>query len=146
MESGHRHDELIRRYFDSVLSNADPSVADEILTDDIVCTLPSGEVLHGPAAVKAAVAGAAAAFPHRGVVIHESVTSGDTTVVRYGLTMAHTGPFQGIPPTGREVSVDAVDIFRFSQSKISEIRVYFNPLAIMSQLGVGVTFEAPTGM
>ncbi len=145
MQANTQHTKLIRRYFDSVLSNEDLSAADEILTHDVVCTVPSGDVLVGPEAVKAAVAAAAHSFPHRGVTIHEQLRSGDTTVVRYGLAMAHTGEFQGIAATGLEVAVDAVDIFRFRDGRISEIRVYYNPISILAQLGVDVRFELAGG-
>ena len=101
---------LVHRYFEYVINNEDVEVADEILTEDVVCSIPSGETLNGRSTVKAAVGNAAAAFPHRGVTIIEEIYSGDLAAIRYSIRMAHTGEFQGIAPTGREVSVDAVDL------------------------------------
>ena len=106
------------------------------LTEDVVCRLPTGDTTHGIQAVKDAVAGAAAAFPHRGVQIDEAILGEGRAAIVYSLTMAHVGEFMGIAPTGKEVSITGVDIFGFTGDKISEISVFYNPGVIFAQLGI----------
>lgn len=126
--------EAIDRYFAEVLSNENPSAADELLTAGVVCRLPSGEVTEGAQAVKDAVAAASLAFPHRGVQIDEAILEGDRAAIVYTLKMAHVGAFMGIEPSGKEVTITGVDIFRFEGDKIAEITVFYNPNVILEQL------------
>jgi ketosteroid isomerase-like protein len=54
--------------------------------------------------------------------------------------MTHTGPFQTpqgeVPPTGRTVVIDAVDVVTATDGKISSWRVYFDQMGILRQLGL----------
>lgn len=126
----------IDRYFNEVLSNENPDAADALLTDDVVCRLPTGQTTHGVQAVKDAVAGAAAAFPHRGVHVDQAILLADRAAIVYTLVMAHVGDFLGIAATGKEITVTGVDIFHFTDDKISEIDVFYDPQLIFEQLGV----------
>jgi len=86
--------------------------------------------------VKDAVAGATAAFPHRGVHVDEAITLSDRAAIVYTLKMEHIGDFSGIAATGKEITVTGVDIFHFADGKISEIDVFYDPALIFEQLGV----------
>lgn len=46
------------------------------------------------------------------------------------------GEFQGILPTGREVTLSAIDIFRIADGKIAEAWVLRDDLGMLQQLGV----------
>ena len=126
----------IDRYFNEVLSNENPDAADELLTADVVCRVPTGQTTHGVQAVKDAVAGAAVAFPHRGVQIDEATLLPDRAAIVYTLVMAHVGDFLGVAATGKEITITGIDIFHFVDGKISEIDVFYDPQLIFDQLGI----------
>jgi len=46
------------------------------------------------------------------------IQTSDTLVIRSVITATHSGEFLGIHATGRKVSYDAVDMFRFSAGRI----------------------------
>jgi predicted ester cyclase len=48
---------------------------------------------------------------------------------------SHQQPFQNIPPTGKQVSITAIDIIRIADSKIVEHWGVMDQLALLQQLG-----------
>jgi predicted ester cyclase len=56
---------------------------------------------------------------------------------RVGVTGTHEGEFLGIPPTGRQVGVQLIDIMRFDhEGLVSEHCGVGDMLTLMQQLGV----------
>jgi predicted ester cyclase len=48
----------------------------------------------------------------------------------------HEGEFRGIAPTGKQITVTGIGIFRFSDGKVVESWDNFDQLGMMQQLGV----------
>lgn len=128
------HLTLIRSYFENILSNKNPQVASEILTDDVKCLLPNGDVSIGIEPILEAVAGASAAFPHRDISLDKVITEDSSSAVVYTLAMQHIGQYGEYEPTDKIVSITGVDIFEFTNDRISSISVFYNPETIAEQL------------
>jgi predicted ester cyclase len=64
------------------------------------------------------------------------IADGDRVAVRLTITGVHTGPLQGIPPTGRTVTIGSINFFRFEGGAIAEQWVDYDALGMMQQLGV----------
>ncbi len=47
----------------------------------------------------------------------------------------HQGPFLDIAPTGKQITVDAIDIFRFASGKIVDHWGVTDQMSMMQQLG-----------
>lgn len=63
--------------------------------------------------------------------------SGDKVVARVRMTGTHEGELMGMPPTGRRVDVQLIDIVRFSDDGLArEHWGVFDAMAMMQQLGV----------
>jgi steroid delta-isomerase-like uncharacterized protein len=61
----------------------------------------------------------------------------DDKLVKYwNFKGTHTGEFFGIPPTGKNVSIDGTTLIRMSNGKIAEERDFFDNLDFMTQLGL----------
>lgn len=69
--------------------------------------LPAGR--HG---VKALHDAFFAAFSDFHGVIHDQIAEGDRVVTRKTLCGTHTGSWQGVPATGRDVAIEVIDIVR----------------------------------
>ena len=69
-------------------------------------------------------------------VQHHHAVGGDVSVMEFVATGTHLGELQGIAPTGRTVSVRVCNIIEVKDGKIWCEREYFDPLALMQQLGV----------
>ena len=78
-----------------------------------------------------------AAFPDLRMDVQDSFASGDKAVARLRISGTHQGEFMGIPATGKPVSVNLIDITRFSDDGLArEHWGVADLLAMMQQLGV----------
>lgn len=76
------------------------------------------------------------AFPDTHVAIEEMVAEGDDVACRYTFTGTHQGPFMGIPPTGRAVTVEGITVLRFAGEQCAERWTQMDAMGLMQQLGV----------
>ena len=60
------------------------------------------------------------AFPDARIEVEDMITEGDKVTARVAMSGTHQGEFQGIAPTGIQVQVRAIDIFRIANGKIVE--------------------------
>jgi predicted ester cyclase len=76
------------------------------------------------------------AFPDIHFTIEDQIAEGDRVVTRWTARATHTGPFQGMPPTGRQVRMAATDVDRIANGKVVECWSQMDDLSLMQQLGV----------
>jgi steroid delta-isomerase-like uncharacterized protein len=85
------------------------------------------------------------AFPDLRHNIGDMVAEGeDKVAVRFNLTGTHKGEFQGIPPTGKEVSFDGTDFITILNGKITEMRVNVDMMELIQQIGA-IPSAPPSG-
>lgn len=75
-------------------------------------------------------------FPDFKIEIKRRISDSDEVAAEWICTGTHTGVFQGIPPTGRRVTVYGTSLSRIRDDKIAEERAYFDRLDLLQQLGV----------
>jgi steroid delta-isomerase-like uncharacterized protein len=78
-----------------------------------------------------------AAFPDLRMDPEDVLASGDKVVARVRATGTHEGEFMGMPPTGKRVDVQLIDIMRFAEDGL--VREHWgvvDMLAMLQQLGV----------
>jgi predicted ester cyclase len=68
--------------------------------------------------------------------LHQLVAEGDLVVERFTASGTHRGELMGVPPTGREVTVTGIALYRIVDGKITEAIVEENIYGMMQQLGV----------
>lgn len=77
-----------------------------------------------------------AAFPDLCMEPQDILASGDKVVARVRATGTHQGEFLGMPPTGKSVDVQLIDIIRFGDDGLAhEHWGVVDALAMMQQLG-----------
>jgi steroid delta-isomerase-like uncharacterized protein len=77
-----------------------------------------------------------AAFPDLHVSIDDLLTDGDRFASRTTVTGTHTGDLMGMPATGKQISVEAVDIGRIENGQATERWGGLNMYSMLTQLGV----------
>ena len=77
-----------------------------------------------------------AAFPDVHYTVEDQIAEGDKVVVRYRFRGTHLGAFQGMPPTGKQVTYTGILIYRIVDGKIAEQWTEFDLLGFLRQLGV----------
>jgi len=76
------------------------------------------------------------AFPDYHVELEDLIVEGDKVVVRERITGTNRGPFLGIPPTGRPICVDAIDILRIEDGRVVEHWGIADSTTMVRQLGL----------
>ena len=76
------------------------------------------------------------AFPDCVFTIDDMIGEGDQVVTKKTFRGTHTAEFAGIPPTGRQVTLQFVDIMRVRDGRITEHWNCIDQLSFMQQLGV----------
>jgi steroid delta-isomerase-like uncharacterized protein len=136
-----------RRWFEDFANTGDLAVADELFAPDHVHHEADNPGRgSGPEGQKQLIAAARAAFPDLTYAVEDLVGAGDRVLARYVFTGTQQGPYNGIPATGKSVTVTGMAIFRFEGGKIAETWVIYDVLGLLQQLGViptpGATPEA----
>jgi steroid delta-isomerase-like uncharacterized protein len=130
------HSATIRRMYE-LLSAGDVDGFADVLADDFVEheDLPGGgSTKEG---TKAFFEGFLAGFPDTQVAPDDVLSSGDKVVARSTLTGTNSGPFMGMPATGKTIKVQLIDIIRFGDDGLAhEHWGILDSMAMMQQLGV----------
>jgi predicted ester cyclase len=102
-------------------------------------------VLHGYAGVDAGLASVKryyeafwSAFPDAAVRSDEIVEEGNKMALRYRITGTHLGPYLGMAPTGRPISVAGMTMLAFNAGKCVERWSIANSISLLAQLGFDV--------
>ena len=128
---------MFRRMVEEMFNQGHLSVVDEVMAADFVEheELPPG-LPGGLEGVKVLTAQLREAFPDFKAVIEDLVAEGDRVVSRMVWTGTQKGEFMGIPPTGKSISVEVIDIVRVGGGKFVEHWGIMDNMTMMQQLGV----------
>ena len=75
------------------------------------------------------------AFPDAQISVDGSIAERDMVASRWTITGTHRGDFQGVPPTGRKVTMTGIDFSRIVDGKIAEHWAQFDVISVMQQIG-----------
>lgn len=107
---------------------------DEIIAEDYIGY--GAENSQGREALKAALAGYAAAFPDLQYTIEDLMSEGDLVISRWTARGTHKGPLMNIPPTGKAVTITGISIDRVAHGKVVEGWTEFGMFEMLQQLEV----------
>jgi len=113
-----------------------------VLADDVSYTAPGGMTGRGKTACAQFFAGWFEAFPDAHVQVHglHIAGAGDVAVEEGTFTGTHQGVLRGpagdVPPTGRPVAVDYIQVLRFRGGKHISFNLMFDRLLMLEQLGL----------
>ena len=125
---------LVRRITDEILNQGNLAVVDERFAGDYVGH--TFTEIQGPEGVKKQfVSPLRSAFPDLHYIVEDQLAEGDKVATRWTCQGTHEGTFQGVPPTGKEVTFVGMTIFRVANGKIVEGWTNADMLGLMQQLG-----------
>jgi steroid delta-isomerase-like uncharacterized protein len=125
---------LVHRFFEEFST----TVVDELFVPNYThhdSGLPP-ELQHGRDAYKQLVTMFHTGFPDLKMNVEDLVSEGEKVVARWTWSGTNQGEFQGIPPTGKQVTGSGISIHRIADGKIAEAWVNFDALGMLQQLGV----------
>jgi steroid delta-isomerase-like uncharacterized protein len=130
---------LIRHFYEEVWGKGNLEAADDVFSANYVRhDLRPGNPLPGPEGQKKIAAEFRAAFPDLQMTIDLMVAEGDMVAARWTTEGTNTGPWGGVPPTGKRAKFSGVNIFRIENGKVVEIWNHRDDLGVMQQLGAPI--------
>jgi steroid delta-isomerase-like uncharacterized protein len=125
---------IVRRLYGEVFETGQLDVADALVASD--CRdLADPQDRRGPGRVKEVASMLRAAFSDLHWEILDLIAESDRVVMHSTLSGTHSGPFMGMPATGKAFAdVHHVYIFRLRHGKITEYRAVRDDVAQMRQL------------
>ena len=96
--------------------------------------IATGRTFDGEAEVREYFRESRTAFPDQHNELIALHHADDAVVAEFWLYGTHTGPLQGLPPTGRSFRCRMAAIFRFEGAGLVCERVYFDTATILQQL------------
>lgn len=126
---------IARREIEEFESKGNLAVADEVLGTGYRLHFPGFPTLDREGH-KQVIGAFHAAFPDLRLTVEAQVVEGDRVANHFTLRGTQKGDFQGIPPTGKAVTVTGTNIMRFENGRIAELWGYLDAVGMMQQLGV----------
>lgn len=128
-------EELARRLIDEVWSDGDLDAIDELVTEGYVDYYEGEKNVTGRDGLKEYVSGLRESFPDFGKEVKEVIATDDAVALRFMATGTHEGVYEGIEPSGVEMSFAGSIFFHFEDGKISETYESADTWGMMEDLG-----------
>jgi len=143
-EQAAHNERLARRYFEEAWNRGDVEVLDELLAPNYVNHTPSTpDPPPGPAGLKPIILAMRRAFPDLHYEVKDVIATEDAVTIRVVMTGTHRGDLFGLPPTGRRVQVDQINIEHIRDGRIVEHWRVTDELQLMRQLNSAAGAETP---
>lgn len=124
------------RYVEEGFSAGNEETLDELFAPNFVNHDPGVPMVRDLEGLKENMRVMRQAFPDIEASIDALLTDGDYVTKRFTVRGTHRGEFNGIPPTGKQIECQGIDVLRISGGKIEEIWMSFDYLGVLQQLGV----------
>ena len=127
---------LTRRFYDDVIVGGNLDLIDELVHDEFVEHEEFPGLPPGKESIRFFVTTMREAFPDLTTTVEDIIVEDNKVVSRLRFSGTHRGEFGGIPPTGKKIDVQAIDILAYRDGKLIEHWGVTDQMAMMQQLGV----------
>jgi steroid delta-isomerase-like uncharacterized protein len=126
---------LIREYVEQIWNQGNLAALYDLTTPAFIYQL-GGQPGRDRAGMRQFIEAIHSAFPDWRVQIVDIIAEGNTAVIRWQGQVTHLGVFQGIPPTGKQITVSGINIYRVVDGKVAAEWEQTDSLGMLMQLGV----------
>ncbi len=124
---------LVQQFFEEVINQRNLAALDQFVDPaGVNHTVPAGM----PQETNQFLSLYLGAFPDVQATVEDLMADGDKVVARVSYRGTHQGAFRGIPPTGKQVALMGINIFRIANGKLVEHWGLTDRLAVLQQIGV----------
>jgi steroid delta-isomerase-like uncharacterized protein len=120
---------IVRRYFEG-------DHAADVLSPDLQVHMPGAPAPLNRETFLQEMSVFSTAFSDGNAVVEDQVAEGDKVVTRITWRGIHSGNFQGLPPTGKQIAMSGTVVQRIKDGKIVEHWPQFDQIGMMQQLGL----------
>ena len=127
---------IVMSRFLEFINTASESLAQELISPDAIFHVPrSPDPMRGPAGYLAIIGMMRGGYPDIQWTLEEMVAEGDKVAARFTMRGTHQGTFFGVPPTGKKIAVQAMNIYRLSDGQFVEEHGQPDMLGLLQQIG-----------
>ena len=127
---------IVMSRFLEFINTASESLAQELISPAAIFHVPgTPEPMRGPAGYLAIIGMMRGGFPDIQWTLEETVAEGDKVAARFTMRGTHRGTFFGVPPTGKMIKVQAMNIYRLSDGQFVEEHGQPDMLGLLLQIG-----------
>ena len=134
--SAHENKALVRRTLEEFYNHGNMDLAGESFVPDFVNHDPAVPHSGDLETLKQVTLARNVGFPDGQITIEDLIAEDDRVTKRWAYQGTHTAEWNGIPPTGKRVTVTGITIYRIADGKIAECWWGYDVLGILQQLGV----------
>jgi predicted ester cyclase len=134
--------QVVQRAYLEGMNGKNPAIIEECFAPDYVCHFPAGQgEVRGIKDFEATLFDFLNAFDHLVFTVEQLLADGDRVVLRWSAQGKHTGDYKGltptkvVPATGKEIFMDATDIYRLVDGRIVEEWNTFDGYYVLHQMG-----------
>jgi len=127
--------EIVKRYWNGKWNERRPEILDELQTSDVV-NYGTSMKINNLKEYKQVYGMFLSAFHDTHLTIEEIVAEGDRVMTRVLFSGVQQGALEGIPATGKPVTISIFTVFRLVNGKIAEEWEIYDDLGMMQQLGM----------
>ena len=135
MDTIDSNQQFMRRFVEFI-NTADSTMARDLVSPNAIFHVPGRpDPLTGPEGYLAIIAMMRGGVPDIQWTLEEMVVEPTKVAARFTMRGLHQGAFMGVPPTGRTIAVQALNIYHLSNGQI--VREYGQPdmMGVMQQIG-----------
>ena len=131
---------VVQRYWTGKWNERRPEILDELQTTDVIYHGTS-MVMNGIEEYKQVYNGYLSAFSDSHVEISKLIAEDNLVMSDIKLTATQTGELDGLPPSGKNITINVFTIFRIKEGKIAEEWEVIDELGMMTQLGLELKMQ-----
>ena len=122
--------------FVEFINTANEHLAEELIGTDATFYVPGQpEPMRGPNGYLAIIGMMRSGFSDIQWSLEDKVVEENKVAARFIMTGTHNGTFFGVPPTGKTITVQAINFYRFSNGQIVEEYGQPDMLSLLQQIG-----------
>jgi steroid delta-isomerase-like uncharacterized protein len=125
---------VVRRFIEEVFVAGRPEAVDQLVADDFV-PHTWGAMAQGRDGLKQAMERVSRGLADVRMTVEDLIAEGDRVAVRLTSHARQVGEFMGMPPSGRDYTIEEIHIFRVRYGRIAEHWHQADFTGMMKQLG-----------
>ena len=127
--------QLMNRFVEFI-NTANEQLGNELISQNAIFHVPGNpEPMRGPGGYLAIIGMMRSGFPDVQWTLEEMVAENDKVAARFIMKGKHQGTFFGVPPTGKPIKVQAMNLYRFANGQITEEYGQPDLLGLLQQIG-----------
>jgi steroid delta-isomerase-like uncharacterized protein len=124
--------QVVRRIYEDCINRGAMELLPQLISDDYIGL--RGE--RGPSAFASNLTSLRQGFPDIRFTIEDLIAEGDRVTVRWKWQGTHTGTFNGLPPSQKQVTNEGIVIYQLRDDKIVRNWIQTDRLGVLQEIGV----------